>query len=167
MIFVTLGTHEQPFNRVLIEIDLLKKNKVINENVVVQSGFSTYRMKYCEQYDVITYEQMKKNIKDARIVISHGGPASFLMVLQEKKVPIVVPRQKRFNEHVNDHQVEFVRQIFEKKKNIIPVYEITDLKKVILNYDTVIHDVQSNLISNNQIFNEKFNTLTKALVNDK
>ena len=49
---------------------------------------------------------MNELVEKARIVITHGGPSSFLMVLQKGKIPIVVPRQKQFDEHVNDHQVE-------------------------------------------------------------
>ncbi|MFR3413347.1 MAG: glycosyltransferase [Coprococcus sp.] len=33
------------------------------------------------------------------------------MPLQIGKTPIVVPRQHQFNEHVNDHQVEFARNV--------------------------------------------------------
>lgn len=49
---------------------------------------------------MIPYNQMIKNVEDARIVITHGGPASFIMPLQIGKIPIVVPRQHQFGEHV-------------------------------------------------------------------
>lgn len=52
-----------------------------------------------------------KKCGGCRIVITHGGPASFIMPLQIGKTPIVVPRQHQFNEHVNDHQVEFARNV--------------------------------------------------------
>ena len=42
MIFVTVGTHEQPFNRLLKKIDELKKDGIIHEDVIMQTGFSTY-----------------------------------------------------------------------------------------------------------------------------
>ena len=48
MIFVTVGTHEQPFDRLLKKIDELKKNGIIQEKVIMQTGFSTYEPKYCE-----------------------------------------------------------------------------------------------------------------------
>ena len=107
MIFVTVGTHEQPFNRLIQKIDELKKNGIIQEKVIMQTGFSTYEPKYCEWSKLLPYKDMVQNVADARIVITHGGPASFIMPLQVGKIPIVVPRQKKFEEHVNDHQVEF------------------------------------------------------------
>ncbi|HEM4221640.1 TPA: multidrug MFS transporter, partial [Streptococcus suis] len=38
MIFVTVGTHEQQFNRLIKEIDLLKKNGSITDEIFIQTG---------------------------------------------------------------------------------------------------------------------------------
>lgn len=40
--------------------------------------------------------------------MTHGGPASFFAALEAGKFVSVVPRLKKFGEHVNDHQIEFV-----------------------------------------------------------
>lgn len=37
MIFVTVGTHEQPFNRLIQKIDELKKDGIINQERSYQS----------------------------------------------------------------------------------------------------------------------------------
>lgn len=79
MIFVTVGTHEQPFNRLIKKIDELKQDGTIEEDVIIQTGFSTYEPKYCQWSKLIPYQQMVKNVADARIVITHGGPASFVI----------------------------------------------------------------------------------------
>lgn len=152
MIFVTVGTHEQPFNRLLKKIDELKKDGIIHEDVIMQTGFSTYEPKYCEWSKLIPYQQMIKNVEDARIVITHGGPASFIMPLQIGKVPIVVPRQRKFDEHVNDHQVEFARNVAERMGNIILVEDIEDLKSIIENYDSVKYNIDISMKSNNTNF---------------
>ena len=88
MIFVTVGTHEQPFNRLVKAIDDLKKEGVITEEVIIQTGFSTYEPQYCKWSKLIPYQQMIKNVDDARIVITHGGPASFIMPLQNMLIII-------------------------------------------------------------------------------
>ena len=85
MIFVTVGTHEQPFNRLIEYIDNIKHDGTIREDVFIQTGYSTYEPVYCGWKKLIPYEQMEENIKNARIVISHGGPASFIMPLQDRK----------------------------------------------------------------------------------
>ena len=61
MIFVTVGTHEQPFNRLIQKVDELKKDGVITEDVIIQTGFSTYEPKYCQWSKLIPYQQMIKN----------------------------------------------------------------------------------------------------------
>ena len=69
MIFVTVGTHEQPFNRLVKAIDDLKKNEIIKEDVLIQTGFSTYEPKYCQWSKLIPYQQMVNNIEEEHIVI--------------------------------------------------------------------------------------------------
>ena len=92
---------------------------------------------------------------DARIVITHGGPASFIVPLQVGKTPIVVPRQYRFCEHVNDHQVEFVRNVAQKMGTIIPVEDIENLEEIITNYDQIIAGMRHGINSNNAKFCEE------------
>ena len=41
MIFVTVGTHEQPFDRLIQKIDEWKRNGIVNEEVIIQTGYST------------------------------------------------------------------------------------------------------------------------------
>ena len=131
MIFVTVGTHEQPFNRLVQAIDELKRDGIIKESVIIQTGFSTYEPKYCKWDKLIPYKQMIQNVEEARIVITHGGPASFIMPLQIGKTPIVVPRQKKFGEHVNDHQLQIVEN-FSSKGYIIGIEEVEELEEAIL-----------------------------------
>ena len=68
------------------------------------------------------------------------------------KTPIVVPRQKQFDEHVNDHQVDFVKQVVARNNSLIPVYDIKDLKEKIVNYDKIVDEMGDNYISNNKKF---------------
>lgn len=167
MIFVTVGTHEQPFNRLIQKIDELKENGTIQEDVIIQTGFSTYEPKHCEWSKLIPYQQMVKNVADARIVITHGGPASFIMPLQIGKTPIVVPRQHRFNEHVNDHQVEFAHNVAERMQNIILVEDIEKLKDVIVNYDQIVSSMGHGMNSNNEKFCVDVENLVLGMFEEK
>lgn len=163
MIFVTVGTHEQPFNRLVKAIDELKRDGVINENVIIQTGFSTYEPKYCEWHKLIPYKQMIKNIADARIVITHGGPASFIMPLQMGKTPIVVPRQYKFGEHVNDHQIEFARNIVERMGTIILIEDIEKLKDAIINYQLISLNDKVGGMKHNTKFCNDFSAIVESL----
>lgn len=167
MIFVTVGTHEQPFNRLIEYVDNLKGSSIIDEEVVMQIGFSTYEPKYCTWKKLFPYRQMIEYVNEARIVITHGGPSSFIMPLQVGKTPIVVPRQKQFNEHVNNHQLEFAKQVETRQKNIIVIENIENLKDTILNYDKLVCENTSKLKSNNTVFNEKFEEIVNELLKER
>jgi UDP-N-acetylglucosamine transferase subunit ALG13 len=164
MIFVTVGTHEQSFDRLVQRIDELKADDTIQEEVIIQTGFSTYEPKYCKWSKLIPYKDMVKNVNEARIVITHGGPASFIMPLQIGKVPVVVPRQHSFDEHVNDHQVDFVKAVSVRMGMIIPVYEIEKLNDALLNYNKIVASMPSGMKSNNEVFNLRLENMVEELV---
>lgn len=164
MIFVTVGTHEQQFDRLLKYIDMLKENSIINEQVIMQTGYSTYKPQCCDWKKFMTYKEMGSNITEARIVITHGGPSSFIMALQNGKVPIVVPRKYEFNEHVNNHQVDFVKVISERNKSIIPIYDVNELENILENYEGITKKMQENFSSNNYDFCKKLENIIGELV---
>ena len=164
MIFVTVGTHEQPFNILIKKVDELVASGDIKEKVVVQTGFSTYKPKHCEAHKMMSFDEMQQALKDARIVITHGGPSSFIEALQFGKVPIVVPRQEKYHEHVNDHQVEFTKLIAKRMNNIIPVYDVNNLLNTINDYNEITKIKNSGESSNNKQFNEKLEKIVTDLL---
>lgn len=164
MIFVTVGTHEQQFNRLLKEMDRLVKNKIINEEVFIQTGYSDYKPKYCKSSKFLSYKEMDTKVKEARIVITHGGPASFIAPLQIGKTPIVVPRQLEFGEHVNNHQLEFANQVSKRMGTIIVVSDISELGDLIKNYDSLVKEKNKNKKSNNKQFCEKFEEIVDKIL---
>ena len=160
MIFVTVGTHEQQFNRLISYVDKLD----LSEEVVIQKGYSDYEPENCKSVKLLPYSKMTEYVERARIVITHGGPSSIMMPLQIGKIPVVVPRQKKFNEHVNDHQLEFVKKISESG-NIIPVYDIESLKDVMSNYDLISAE-RTEIKSNNAEFNMRLEQIVRKMFNE-
>lgn len=163
MIFVTVGTHEQPFDRLLKKMDELVERGVIQEEVIIQTGFSTYEPKFCTHSKLLPYNQMQENVSKARIVITHGGPASFISVLQVGKIPVVVPRKSEFNEHVNDHQLAFAREVAQRRGNILVVEDIEKLEEMITDYDQIIAQLSVGDFSNNEVFCREFEALVDNL----
>lgn len=162
MIFVTVGTHEQNFNRLVQYMDIWAKEH--DEKVVIQTGFSTYEPQYCDWSKLFQYNIMEEMVNKARIVITHGGPSSFIMPLQINKIPIVVPRKKEFGEHVNNHQVEFCNQVAKRLNNIIVVKNIDKLEDVINKYDEIVGGLRSGICSNNEKFCKRFSNIVKELM---
>lgn len=167
MIFVTVGTHEQPFDRLLKCIDKMVEDGLIKEEVVVQKGYTDYEPKNYKAEKLIPYEQMQENIEKARIVITHGGPASFIAPLAIGKVPIVVPRKKDFNEHVNNHQLEFSKEVEKRMKNIIVAETDEEIVDAIINYDKKIKKLSNSNESNNQKFNKLLQEEIEKMFGDK
>ena len=163
MIFVTVGTHEQPFDRLVKAIDELKRDQLITDDIFIQTGYSTYSPKYCEWSKFVPYADMEKKMAEARIVITHGGPASFIMPLQMGKTPVVVPRQAEYGEHVNNHQVEFVENVSKRMGTIIPVEDIETLGDIIMNYDQIVAGMGHGMKSNNKKFNEELEHIVEKL----
>lgn len=131
MIFVTVGTHEQPFNRLIQEVDHLVETGVIKEEVFIQTGYSTYEPKFCQWSRLISFDQMSEFIQKADIIITHGGPATFMSAIANGKKPIVVPRQEKFGEHVNDHQIDFCEKVNSRFNNIYLVNNTNELRKLL------------------------------------
>jgi UDP-N-acetylglucosamine transferase subunit ALG13 len=165
MIFVTVGTHEQQFDRLIKKIDELVKSGVINEQVFIQTGYSTYKPKYCDFSQFLSYEHMIKNVVNSNIIITHGGPGSIMLALSYQKIPIVVPRQKEFNEHVDNHQVLFTKRLTNENK-IIAIYDINDIRNALINYEILIESKTISAKNNTTNFIDKMNKLTEKLFNE-
>lgn len=159
MIFVTVGTHEQPFNRLIKEVDRLVETGVIKDDVFIQTGYSTYEPKFCKWSSLISFDKMNELMETSDIIITHGGPATFMSAIANGKKPIVVPRQEKYDEHVNDHQVDFAQQVKERYNSIEVVTEISELGDY-LNQDLKI---DGNSSSNNKQFNDKLHEEIRKL----
>lgn len=164
MIFVTVGTHEQPFDRLIQKIDELKRDGIVNEEVIIQTGYSTYEPKYCQWSKLLPYEQMVENVAKARIVVTHGGPASFIMPLQLGKIPVVVPRQSQYGEHVNNHQLEFARAMQQRQGNILVAERMEQLENILVHYDTLVRAMPAALNSHNARFVADFEKIVGQLL---
>ena len=85
MILVTLGTQDKSFKRLLKAIDNEIKNKNIKEKVIVQAGYTKYKTDNMEIFDYCSSEELDKLMKDAKLIITHGGVGSILGALKYDK----------------------------------------------------------------------------------
>lgn len=107
MILVTVGTHEDPFDRLLRAISSLPDG----EEIVVQHGASSVRPENATCVAYLGYDELAALMSRARVVVSHAGVGSIMTALGHGKKPIVVPRLARYGEHVDDHQLELGRRL--------------------------------------------------------
>ncbi len=103
-IFVTVGTQPHPFMRIFEMIELV----AYEANYRMQTGTCDYQN---DEYFVKRYiNDFETEIKEADVIICHGGVGSILSGLENKKKIIAVPRRKDLEEHVNDHQIEVCQE---------------------------------------------------------
>jgi len=132
MIFVTVGTHTQGFNRLLKEIDKLAARKKIRRRVLAQTGHSTYEPTSIEWFRFTTPTGFKKLCEKSKIIVTHAGAGNTITALSSNRPVVVVPRLRKFGESVDDHQLQLTKKL-EKEGKIIGVYDIGDLGKSIKN----------------------------------
>ena len=130
MILVLLGTQNNSFHRLLEEVDKNIENGNIQEEVVVQAGFTKYKSKNMEIFDMVPQDKFDKLINEADIVITHGGVGSMVSAIKKGKKVIAVPRLKKYGEHVNDHQKEII-ETFRKQGLIIGIDDVSELPQAL------------------------------------
>ena len=131
MILVLLGTQNNSFHRLLEKMDELIEKKVIDEKVLVQSGYTKYESKNMRVFDLIPQEELDRYQEQADLIITHGGVGSIISSIKKEKKVIAVPRLHKYQEHVNDHQKQIV-EAFDRKGYIIGVNSVKELEKAIL-----------------------------------
>jgi UDP-N-acetylglucosamine transferase subunit ALG13 len=131
MIFVTAGTIHFPFTRLANWVKELQRENKRKEKIVFQHGYApiTQQLSGIEYFDFIDALQFIEYIKKARLVITHGGPASIYQTLYAEKKPWVLPRENKFREHVNDHQVVFCDVL--RQKNLINLVNESTIETIL------------------------------------
>jgi len=130
MVFVTLGTQDKSFKRLLQNIDKCIDNGIIKDRVVVQAGYTKYESKNMEIFDLLDKDDFDKYIKNCDLLITHGGVGSILTGLKNNKKVIAAPRLAKYNEHMNDHQMQIVDK-FSKMEYILAYNDGDNLEKII------------------------------------
>ena len=110
-VVVAVGTHEQPFARLL---DIAEHCAAAVEGVecVVQSGPVRRELDWAvETQPFFAHADLLARIADADLVLAHASPGTVFDALAGGSQPLVVPRRREYGEHVNDHQIRFARRL--------------------------------------------------------
>ena len=156
MIFVTLGTQDKQFVRLIEAV-----NKVNTDELIIAQVGSTNCSKLklrnnIKIYDYLSDEEFDKYMKEARIVITHAGVGTIINGLKNNKKMIVAARLRKYKERVNDHQLQILDN-FSKEGYIIPLRNFDDLPKLIDEDFT-----PKKFVSNNKFFNDKLEEIIKV-----
>lgn len=160
MIFVTLGTQNFNFTRLLEAVESAIENGVIKEKVIAQIGNNDFQSENIECVSFIDKDSFNAYMDEANFVISHAGTGSIISALKKQKKIIVGARLASFDEHIDDHQLEIL-DAFAKMNLIIPLSRsLEDLEDKIIN----IKDYNlKTFVSNSSNFNSNLTDLIKNL----
>ena len=130
MIFVTLGTQDKDFSRLLKAIDREIEKGNIKEKVVVQAGYTKYNSPNMEIFDLIPTNEFEELIEKSSLIITHGGVGNILSAIKKNKPIIAAARLKKFKEHTNDHQKQIIKE-FSDSGYILELRDFNKLGKLI------------------------------------
>lgn len=125
MIFVTVGTHQQPFRRLIEALDVLPAS-----DLVVQHGHSPRPHEAAEAVAFMNYDEVLSRMSAADVVITHAGVGCILTALDHGHMPVVVPRCREFGEHVDDHQVELTT-VLATAGRVVAVEDVAGLSRAV------------------------------------
>lgn len=129
MIFVTVGSHYEGFERLVKKMDEIAGK--IDEEVIMQIGYTKYKPKNAEYFDFIkSYKEIQELNRKARVVVCHGGAGAIITALEQGTPVIAVPRLKKYREHTDDQQLDIVKAMAEEEK-IIAVYDVEELENAL------------------------------------
>lgn len=109
MIVVTVGTNEQPFDRLVRAAAGLAGD----EPLLVQHGASQVPHGRGEWVDFLPFDELERRVADARVLVCHAGVGSIMLARRCGKRPIVMPRRHHLDEAVDDHQLPLARRLAE------------------------------------------------------
>lgn len=135
MIFVTLGTQDKSFSRLLETVQRQIDLGNIKDRVVVQAGYTKFKSDNMEIFDLVSIDDFNKYMDECDLLITHGGVGSIIDGLKRNKKIIAAARLRKYNEHTNDHQLQIV-DTFSNNGYILKLDDFDELDKVLEKIET-------------------------------
>ena len=129
MVFITLGTQGNQFQRCLKMVEELIDELHPKQEFVAQLGNTKYKSDKIKCLDFVTEADFKELIEKADIVITHAGSGALFSAIKQGKKTIAVARLHKYKEMANDHQTELVRKLTEGGYILDGTNSITDAWK--------------------------------------
>jgi len=130
MIFVVLGTWEMPFTRPLIEIDNAARQGLLLQPIIVQSGRTSFDSPYMKLIPFFGKVELEKMYEQAALIICQAGVGSIMLGLRKQKKVIAIARRSKFDEHIDDHQLEIL-DVLAKSGAVLPWKGDGDLRDML------------------------------------
>jgi UDP-N-acetylglucosamine transferase subunit ALG13 len=127
VIFLTVGSR-YGFDRLVRAVDDMVDRGEINEEISAQIGLGAYQPRHMHFERFIDGNRYDRRIRDADALIGHAGSGTISLAVTNCKPLLVLPRRRRYHEHVNDHQVATARK-FEELRHVLAADDAEDLPR--------------------------------------
>ena len=118
----------------IVELHEMIKNNELNIDKLIKDSSKfkpkKFRSNTDNMIDLIDREKFADLISKCDLLITHGGVGSIITGLQHNKKVIVAPRLAKYDEHMNDHQLQITTN-FANAGYVLPLYEDDDLGVVL------------------------------------
>jgi UDP-N-acetylglucosamine--N-acetylmuramyl-(pentapeptide) pyrophosphoryl-undecaprenol N-acetylglucosamine transferase len=129
-VLVLLGTWHFPFNRVVSRIKEICPPGV---EITWQLGETVDPTLDQHSSDYFPEDELEEMAKQSTMIISHAGVGSALLALHAGVRPVLVPRQRTYGEHVDDHQVQLAHEL--EKLGVALCREVDELDASMFDVD--------------------------------
>lgn len=126
LVFATVGA-TLPFDRLVESVAQLSHEGAISERLVIQSGIGGAAPEGLDVVETLPFDQVQALLRDAAIVVCHGGTGSLITALREGCQVIAMPRLATRGEHYDDHQSE-ITSAFVQRGLILMANTVDELR---------------------------------------
>jgi UDP-N-acetylglucosamine--N-acetylmuramyl-(pentapeptide) pyrophosphoryl-undecaprenol N-acetylglucosamine transferase len=107
LLFATVGA-TLPFDRLVATVAKAVEKGDIIERVIIQTGEGGLTPPGLDTSETFPFHYILDLLKDAKIVVCHGGTGSLITALRNGCIVIAMPRLFALGEHYDDHQSDII-----------------------------------------------------------
>lgn len=130
LLFATVGA-TLPFDRLVDSVGTLKAEGAIPEEVLIQTGLGGHRPGGVEVVETLPFGRVQEVLREASIVVCHGGTGSLITALRQGCQVIAIPRLSRLGEHYDDHQAE-ITEAFAARGLVLVANSVDELRAALV-----------------------------------
>ena len=114
--FITVGNGEKSFLRLFINLE--RFFDLMPQPIIAQCGSTEFKSPKVKSFKFIELSKFKENISKSKLIICHAGMGTMLQSIQANKFPVCIPRMAKYDEIINDHQVDIAKALGGQNKII-------------------------------------------------
>ncbi len=104
------GTDHHPYERMVEWVDAAAERRP-DVRFLVQHGSTTRAPRVAEGAEFLAHDRLVALLREAAVVVCHGGPGTIMDAREAGHVPLCMPRDPALGEHVDGHQQRFAAHV--------------------------------------------------------